>query len=332
MGSLNRGDMSEDELRKRVEARLVAEAKEIAEREGIQRSGYVDRTIEAEGQQLRVRVPRLRRTVGTAEEKGVFLPPYYDELKREREERRNAPETAAPEPEVAAPRAVSPPALPELPSAPLRDSLSASRAQLGDAALLDIRARAQQEAIDLDLGQLSEQELREGLPEENPFDLLPEPGRADPQALSEWWGRHGAAAVRTAALEEQLIEQASKAYAELAERECERRGETWPDSLRGVTEVRGAEFADKVERHATLLASELGSMPEDERDVRAAALRDEIRETGLGTARFAAIAQSVALQHGRNATNQLSAARAQEAAAGAELAAEQRHDSDYQLA
>jgi len=341
--------MSEDELRKRVEARLVGEAKEIAGREGIQRSGYVDRTVEVEGQLLRVRVPRLRRTAGTAEEKGVFLPPYYEELKREREERDQAAssqeaavEAPAPEPVIAAPEpavvsmaepepAVASPREPlSLPSAPLRDSLAASRAQLGDAALLDIRARAQREAADIDLGQLSEQELRAGLPVVNPFDQIPD--RADPDALSGWWQEHGDAAVRTAAIEECMIEKRSRAYAALAERECERRGETWPDALQAVREVRGAEFAAKVERQATVLTSGLDSMPEDERDIRAAALRDEIRETGLDKARFAAITQTVALQNGRNVGNQLEAARGQEAAAAPDLATEQRRDSHYELA
>jgi hypothetical protein len=55
-------------------------------------------------------------------------------------------------------------------------------------------------------------------------------------------------------------------------------------------------------------------MPEQDRQARTAALHEEIGRAGLEQAGFGAIAQAVALQHGRNLGNELEAARLREAA------------------
>jgi hypothetical protein len=128
--------------------------------------------------------------------------------------------------------------------------------------------------------------------------------------------------VRTVAIEGQLIDRASRAYAALAKRESVRRGVWWPNPLAAVREARGEEFATKVERHATVLASRLDSMPERDRQARTTALREEIEHHGLDKARFGAITQAVALQHSRNVGNEReAAARLRERAPAAEPAA-----------
>ena len=201
-----------------------------------------------------------------------------------------------------------PPRVPGLPTKPLRDSLAANRGVLGDKAAVWIKEKAEEEAAKVGLHHLSDEELRRSLPARDPFEKLPKVPGDRKEALDDWWGRNGGDAVRTVAIEDQLIDNATRGYAALAERESARRGTDKPNPLAAVREARGEEFAAKVERHAAVLASDLDSMPERDRGARTAALRAEIRRDGLGKARFDALTQAVALQHSRNVGNERAAA------------------------
>lgn len=230
--------------------------------------------------------------------------------------------------EVPAPRAEAtpqrPPTLssrPSLPDQPLRDSLTANLTALG----IDDARRLKREAEQLEAHVLTDEELRKQLSQDelrrgklgvgDPFAALPaNPSRAE---LDHWWNKHGLEAARVVAAEGQLIENRRRGYAALAEK----RNEPLANPMEAVEKNRGKEFAAKVERRATVFASHLGKMPEEERQKRTAVVNEYLNRVDIKEAKFGAIVERVAFQHYRNVDREQEAARqAETPASGVERA------------
>jgi hypothetical protein len=203
------------------------------------------------------------------------------------------------EPEAVAPEAKFPGVL-----EPVPDSLAAHMKVIGVNAAENIRRRGAKKAKRHKLDRLPEETLRGMLEDPNPYTEMPSgPGR-DGNALTNWWAKDSDRIVLRTAVEVTLAAKVEKEFADLATREVRRRGELSPAPLGAVRKARGKKFAAAVGRRAAVRTGELASMPEKERMARTRELHERVKDVGLEGAGLEDVAESVALQHLRNAHNE----------------------------